>query len=78
MLHQREDYNRIQDAENKIGENEPVFLLRARDTYAPDAIRKLAELYMKAGLKFISERTFDWANKMENWQILNGCKNPDL
>lgn len=32
MLHARKDYNRrIQDNENVIGENEPVFLLRAQD-----------------------------------------------
>lgn len=26
MLHARDDYNRIQDPENKIPENEPVFI----------------------------------------------------
>ena len=32
MLHARKDYNRrVQDSENKIGEEEPVFLLRAKD-----------------------------------------------
>lgn len=32
MLHARKDYNRrVQDSENKIGEEEPVFLLRGQD-----------------------------------------------
>jgi hypothetical protein len=31
MLHARDDYNRIQDPENKIGKDEPVLLLRAQD-----------------------------------------------
>ncbi len=33
MLHARKDYNRrIQDSENIIGADEPVFLLRAQDS----------------------------------------------
>ncbi len=32
MLHARKDYNkRVQDSEGRIGEEEPVFLLRAKD-----------------------------------------------
>src|SRR5258708_4200756 len=31
MIHAREDYMPIQDPRNKIGEDEPVFLLRAQD-----------------------------------------------
>ena len=36
MLHARKDYNvRIQDSENLIPEDEPVFLLRGQDKLAP-------------------------------------------
>lgn len=35
MRHLREEYNRIQDPENEIGEDEPVFLLRAQDRAFP-------------------------------------------
>lgn len=31
MLHAREDYQCIQDPSGKIGEDEPVFLIRAKD-----------------------------------------------
>jgi hypothetical protein len=34
MLHARSDYNRIQDSEHKIPQDEPVFLLRAQDRTA--------------------------------------------
>ena len=33
MIHDRTDYNRIQDPLNKFGEDEPVFLLRAQDDF---------------------------------------------
>lgn len=33
MIHARTDYDPIQDPRGKIGENEPVFLVRAQDTF---------------------------------------------
>ena len=33
MIHAREDYNRFQDPDNKIPQNEPVFLFRAQDKH---------------------------------------------
>lgn len=39
MRHARADYNRIQDPLNLIGEDEPVFLLRAKDVSAPFVVR---------------------------------------
>lgn len=33
MIHARTDYQRIQDPLGKIGEDEPVFLLRAQDDF---------------------------------------------
>lgn len=43
MLHARPDYNpRIQDSENKIPADEPVFLLRAQDQTAAGLVREWA------------------------------------
>ncbi len=39
MKHARIDYDRIQDPENKIPEDEPVFLLRAQDKTAAQIVR---------------------------------------
>jgi len=39
MKHARQDYNRIQDSEGLIPEDEPVFLLRGQDTVAPGVVR---------------------------------------
>lgn len=39
MQHARPDYNRIQDPDKKIPENEPVFLLRAQDQTAAATVR---------------------------------------
>lgn len=38
MKHAREDYARIQDPENKIGEDEPVMLFRAQDKFFIDVL----------------------------------------
>ena len=38
MIHAREDYNRIQDPEHKIKEDEPVILFRAQDKYFNDVL----------------------------------------
>ncbi len=38
MIHASEKYSRIQDPENKIGQDEPVFLLRAQDILAPKVV----------------------------------------
>jgi len=78
MIHAREDYNRIQDPAGKIGEDEPVFLLRAKDKCAPDAVRKWAELCKETGNKHMAQIAYDWANRMEIWAGSNGAKNPDM
>lgn len=46
MIHARPDYNRIQDPENKIPEDEPVFLLRAK-TLPLQALSKLGPTLRK-------------------------------
>ena len=50
MKFTREDYNRrIKDTDGKIPEDEPVFLLRAQDKYAPDTLRFYANLLKEDG-----------------------------
>lgn len=44
MKHARTDYARIQDPENKIPADEPVFLLRAQDRTAAQVVRYWATL----------------------------------
>jgi len=79
MIHAREDYNRIQDPEGKIGEDEPVFLVRAKDKCAPGIMRYWARIHEDMGgdLK-MSEMMREHAKKAEDWQSLNGCKIADL
>lgn len=79
MKHSRQDYDRIQDPENKIPAEEPVFLLRAQDENAPDTVRFWARTAERNGANTdIVEKAMVWANKMEKWQIENGSKTPDL
>lgn len=77
MKHSRDDYNRIQDPAGKIPEDEPVFLLRAQDEFAPIAVKMWAELVLASGNSDLAEKAFDHANEMELWQIEVGCKRPD-
>lgn len=79
MLHARADYNRIQDPEDKIPENEPVFLLRAQDAFAPAVVfewARLAELF--GADPSIVALARQHAARMLDWQNANGRKVPDL
>ena len=79
MKHAREDYNRIQDPAGKIAEDEPVFLLRAKDKVAPAAVRAWAEFHrLSGGDPMLSKMAFEHAELMEEWQTNNGCKSADL
>lgn len=77
MIHARKDYDRIQDPEGLIGEDEPVFLLRGKDEFAPPAIEAWAaniEPYDRE----LAEHAYKWADKMREWQKENGTKTPDV
>lgn len=79
MLHARPDYNRIQDPEKLIGEDEPVFLLRAQDRLAPATLRYWASMTYKEGGTFgLMKRVLDHASLMETWQAKNGSKVADI
>ena len=68
MKHAREDYNRIQDPEEKIPEDEPVFLIRAQDQVSGDAVRAWAYLNEKAGGDTnLTESARRQATLMDEW-----------
>jgi hypothetical protein len=80
VKHAREDYNRIQDPAGKIGDDEPVFLLRAKDKYAPMAL--IGWIAMQLNDPNHDGALIDLAvghvRAMQQWQAANGCKVPDL
>lgn len=78
MIHARKDYNRIQDPENKIPENEPVFLLRGQDELAPDTLRQYAEFCFENKRLDVGEKAMKWAEEMELYQAKFKKKLPDL
>jgi hypothetical protein len=76
MIHARPDYQHIQDNTGKIPDNEPVFLIRAQDTLAAQALHLYADLAEENGASdtfVLSVR--EHAAKMEEWQPK---KLPDL
>jgi len=75
MIHARQDYNRIQDPEGKIGEDEPVFLLRATDNVAGHAVLAWAGLADAAGAsKDIVKAALQHATRISEWQDANPDK----
>ena len=68
MLYTRKDYDRIQDPENKIPEDEPVFLLRAQDVVASEVVRYWAYLHeARGGDSDIASLAMHHADRMDEW-----------
>jgi hypothetical protein len=80
MIHARDDYDkRIQDSENKIPENEPVFLLRGQDALAPSLLLDWASrMRSLGGDPGMADLVREQAHRMILWQNENGVKIPDL
>ena len=83
MIHARKDYNlRVQDNANIIPVDEPVFLLRGQDKFAPEILRRY--------LTLVEEHNTDHQNDemifaikqhiefMINWQKERNIKVPDM
>jgi hypothetical protein len=69
MRFTREDYNRrIVDKDGKIPSDEPVFLLRAQDAYAPSTLRFYAKLLEEDGNTEMAEELRKHAQQMVVWQ----------
>lgn len=79
MIHARDDYNRIQDPEGKIGADEPVFLIRGQDRAGPFAVESYAIHAERQGAtpEFVNTCRVH-ARRMRDWQKHNGSKVPDL
>lgn len=80
MKHARKDYDRIQDPSGKIPEDEPVFLLRGQDMFAPALLlRWAAEVRLHRGDHEMARMVEDHAQKMIEWQDnVSGQKIPGL
>ena len=62
----------------KIAADEPLFVLRARDTLAPGVVREWALRAEKFGVHAAkSVEAWACAEAMEAWQKTNGCRVPD-
>lgn len=79
MKHARADYDRIQDPAGLIPDDEPVFLLRAKDACAPATVLHWAA---QAALRDAEPAIIDAATRqallMSQWQIKHGAKVPDM
>lgn len=79
MKHARDDYNRIQDPAGMIPDDEPVFLIRAKDINGPEAVEAWALLALKSGAKEnIVYAAMAQAKNMRWWQAKHGCQTPDM
>jgi hypothetical protein len=65
MKFTREDYNRrIVDLENRIPENEPVFLLRAQDKFAARTLKKYCDLLEAEAKEFNNESLLNMVKEL--------------
>lgn len=90
MKHARDDYDRIQDPAGLIPEDEPVFLFRAQDRFAAEALDRYAETLEREvrhrdealtdcpianNLAEIAAKTRAQARAFRHW---SNRKNPDM
>ena len=79
MKHARKDYDRIQDPDNKIPDDEPVFLLRGQDKFAPELLFIWAlKLRLNGGDPDMAKMAEEHAQSMIRWQKYEKIKQPDL
>jgi hypothetical protein len=80
MKHARADYDRIQDPEGKIGQDEPVMLFRAQDKHFPKVLAYYLMLLGKdaEARPDILTAVVGQIRAGQRWQAEHGCKTPDL
>jgi hypothetical protein len=79
MLHARPDYARIQDPAGLIPEDEPVFLLRAKDRTAAACVHHWADLNdADGGDSEMSRMAREQADKMDAWPVKQQADLPDV
>jgi hypothetical protein len=78
MIHARSDYTaRIQDSENLIPADEPVFLIRGQDQVGADAVRAWAHLHRNnGGSDLVYTRAMAQAERMEAWHTHKAADMP--
>lgn len=75
MRHARSDYDRFQDPDGRIPDDEPVFLLRGQDPVAPDTLRFWADQIEKInGHNELVGAVRRHAAAMEQYQVEMGDK----
>lgn len=79
MKHARDDYNRIQDPDGKIPEDEPVFLIRGQDHAAVSAIYAWILAHEKnGGDPRLTRLALNHLELIKDWQKKYGAKVADL
>ena len=79
MRHARAYDDRIQDPAGLIAEDEPVFLVRAKDICSAGTMRAWCELARVAGAdEKMIQLVSDFAEESALWQLENGSKVPGL
>jgi hypothetical protein len=78
MIHAREDYNRFQDPENKIGQDEPVMLFRAHDIHFIGVLTSYASLLEENGNTEVANAVREHIELASDWRKKHGVKEPDL
>jgi len=80
MVHAREDYQRFQDPEGKIGEDEPVMLFRAQDRHFVEVLTAYYQILCKD--QHVKDDMLDAVSEQiaraEEWQKSHPIKSPDL
>jgi len=77
VKHARPDYNRIQDPLQRIGADEPVFLIRAQDAVSGEAVRAWANLNdAVGGSPEASALARRHADLMDAWPVKKRCDLP--
>lgn len=79
MIHARKDYDPIQDPRNKIAEDEPVILFRAKDKWFLFILWfYILILTITGGQKEMIESLKNHSTLSMDWQKKNKTKHPDM
>lgn len=78
MIHARPDYNRFQDPENKIPEDEPVMLFRAQDIHFIRILKHYQFLLRKSKNGKVANAVRKHEELSIKWMQNNIVKEPDL
>lgn len=78
MKHARSDYDRFQDPDGLIPDDEPVFIVRGQDKSAPETLRAWAREHVRrSGSAVLAAAVRNHAVAMEVWQEKHGAKVAD-